>query len=75
MTIINHELKRGGISLIIWTVSIAFLIVTCVFMFPEMKNEMDNVSDMFASMGSFSGVRLLSSYCPAPSMKSQSLCC
>ena len=54
MTIINHELKRGGISLIIWTVSIAFLIVTCVFMFPEMKNEMDNVSDMFASMGSFS---------------------
>lgn len=37
----------------IWTVAIGFLLAVCVFMFPEMKGEMDGVSDMFASMGSF----------------------
>ena len=54
MTIIKHELKQGRNSLLIWTLSIAFLMITCVMLFPEMKGEMDNVSDMFASMGSFS---------------------
>lgn len=53
MTIIKHELRQGRKSLIIWTASIAFLLVICVFMFPEMKGEMDGVTDMFASMGSF----------------------
>lgn len=37
----------------IWTAAIGFLLAVCVFMFPEMKGEMDGVSDMFASMGSF----------------------
>ncbi|MGN1051590.1 MAG: ABC transporter permease subunit [Acutalibacteraceae bacterium] len=54
MTIIKHELKQGKISFIIWTVSIAFLLAICVFMFPQMKGQMDDVSGMFASMGSFS---------------------
>lgn len=53
MTIIKHELKQGKMSLLVWTASIAFLLMICVFMFPEMKGEMDNVSDMFAGMGSF----------------------
>lgn len=53
MTIIKHELKQGRKSFLIWTASIAFFIVICVFMFPEMKGEMDSVSDMFSSMGSF----------------------
>lgn len=53
MTIIKHELRQGKRSLIIWTSSIAFMLIICVFMFPEMKGEMDSVSDMFASMGSF----------------------
>lgn len=53
MTIIRHELRQGLKALIIWTVSIAFLLVICVFMFPEMKGEMDGVSEMFSSMGSF----------------------
>lgn len=54
MTIVKHELKQGRNSLLIWTLSIAFLMITSVMLFPEMKGEMDNVSDMFASMGSFS---------------------
>lgn len=53
MTLIKHELKQGRTALVIWTTSIAFLMVICILMFPEMKGEMDGVSDMFASMGSF----------------------
>ncbi|MCI6731643.1 MAG: ABC transporter permease [Lachnospiraceae bacterium] len=37
----------------IWTVSIGFLLAICIFLFPEMKGQMDNVSDVFSSMGSF----------------------
>ena len=53
MTLMRHELKQGKKSLTIWTVAIGLLLAVCVFMFPEMKGEMDGVSDMFASMGSF----------------------
>lgn len=54
MTIIKHELNQGRNSLLIWTVSIGFLLAICVFLYPEMENEMDEVSNLFASMGSFS---------------------
>lgn len=53
MTIIKHELRQGRMSLIIWTGAIAFLIAVCIFLFPEMKGEMNEVGDMFSSMGSF----------------------
>ena len=53
MTLIKHELKQSWKSLAIWTGSIGFFIVICVLMYPEMKGEMENVSDMFASMGAF----------------------
>ena len=50
---VRHEMKQGLRSLVIWTAAIAFLLAVCVFMFPEMKGEMDDVGDMFSSMGSF----------------------
>ena len=53
MTVFRHELRQGKTAFAIWTASIAFLLVICVFMFPEMKGEMDAVGEMFASMGSF----------------------
>lgn len=53
MTIFKHELKQGGKALAVWTVSIGFLFAICIFLFPEMKGEMDGVSEIFASMGSF----------------------
>lgn len=53
MTIVKHELKQGKNSFLIWTASIGFLLAVCVFLFPEMKGQMDGISDMFASMGSF----------------------
>lgn len=54
MTIFRHELRQGRTALIIWTVSIAFLFAVCVFLFPEMKGEMDQISDVFSTMGNFS---------------------
>ena len=54
MTIFRHEMRRGRMALIIWTASIAFLFAVCIFLFPEMKGEMDQVSDVFSSMGNFS---------------------
>lgn len=53
MTLVKHELKQGKISFLIWTASIGFLLAICIFLFPEMKGQMDSVNDMFASMGSF----------------------
>lgn len=53
MTVFRHELRQGRNALIIWTAGIGFLLVICVFMFPEMKGEMAGVSKIFASMGSF----------------------
>ena len=54
MTLVKHQLRQGRTSLIVWTAAIAFLMAVCIFLFPEMKGEMDGVSEMFASMGSFS---------------------
>ena len=53
MTLIKHELKQGKTSFLIWTASIGFLLAICVFLFPEMKGQMEGINDMFASMGSF----------------------
>ena len=53
MTLVKHELRQGKTSFLIWTVSIGFLLATCIFLFPEMKGQMEGVNDMFASMGSF----------------------
>ena len=54
MTVFRHELRQNRTGLIIWTAAIGALIAVCIFLFPEMKEQMDSVSQMFASMGSFS---------------------
>ena len=53
MTIMKHELRQGKRSFLIWTAAIGFLLAVCICLFPEMKGEMDTVSEMFAQMGSF----------------------
>lgn len=53
MTVFWHELRQGRTAFVIWTASIAFLLVICIFLFPEIKDEMGTVGNMFASMGSF----------------------
>ncbi len=54
MTLVKHELRQGRTALLIWTAAIGFLLMVCVFLFPEMKGEMENIGDMFGSMGAFS---------------------
>ena len=54
MTLVKHELRQGKTSFLIWMISIVFLLATCIFLFPEMKGQMEGVNAMFASMGSFS---------------------
>lgn len=53
MTIVKHELRQGKTPFLIWAASIGFLLAVCVFLFPEMKDEMDAAGQMFASMGAF----------------------
>lgn len=53
MTLVRHELRQGKTSLLIWTASIGFLLAICVFLFPEMKGQIDDVNNIFSSMGSF----------------------
>lgn len=53
MTLVRHELKQGRTAFLIWTTAVGGLLVVCVFLFPEMKGEMEGVSDIFSSMGSF----------------------
>ena len=53
MTLFLHELKQSKISVAIWTLAITFFMVTCVVIYPEMSAEMEQVGDVFASMGSF----------------------
>ena len=53
MTLVKHELRQGKNSFLIWASAIAMLLAVCVFLFPEMKGEMDGISDVFSSMGSF----------------------
>lgn len=53
MTIVKHELRQGRTAFLIWTGAIGFLLAVCIFLYPEMKGEMAGVSEIFASMGSF----------------------
>ena len=54
MTIDKHELKRGRISLMIWTAPISFMLALCVMIYPEMSTQMGDISALFTDMGSFS---------------------
>lgn len=54
MTLLHHELRQGRTAFAVWTAAISFLLVICIFLFPEMRGKMDVLGDMFASMGGFS---------------------
>lgn len=53
MTIFFHEWKRGRAAFAIWTGVIAFMIIVCMALYPEMKEQMAGVNSLFANMGSF----------------------
>ena len=53
MTVLKHELNRNKVSFLIWAGAITFLLCVSVFLFPEMRGEMEEVGKMFSEMGSF----------------------
>ena len=53
MNILKHEIKTEKLPLIIWSLSIGLLVAACVLMYPSMQSQMDDVNDIFSSMGSF----------------------
>lgn len=53
MTLVKHELRQGKTAFLIWTAAIGFLLGVCVFLFLEMKGEMEGIGEVFSSMGSF----------------------
>lgn len=57
MTLIRHELRQNRLSLIIWTLTIGFLMAVCVLIYPEMQagmgDMMENINKVFSSMGAF----------------------
>ncbi len=54
MTLFLHEMRRSRLSLIIWSAALSFMLLICVIIYPEMKEQMGELSDMFANMGAFS---------------------
>ncbi len=58
MNLIRHELKQSKVPFLVWTASIGLLLVVCIFLFPEMKGEMDAVSNMGAFTAAFGMDRL-----------------
>lgn len=53
MTLLRHELRQGRLSLVIWSLAIGGLMAVCIFLFPEMEGEMEQMGNMFSSMGAF----------------------
>lgn len=53
MTLMKHEWRQGWKSFAVWTAAIGFFIVVCVFLYPEMKGEMESINAVFSSLGAF----------------------
>lgn len=53
MMVYIKEMKQSSKSFFIWSCSVACMMLVCILMFPEMKNEMDSVSSVFSNMGGF----------------------
>lgn len=54
MILLKHELRQGRNTLLIWSGVIAFMLGICIFIYPEMKDQMGDISGVFADMGGFS---------------------
>lgn len=53
MVIFNKELKKGAKGFAVWTAVISFMLAVCILIYPSMKDQMGEMNQMFANMGSF----------------------
>lgn len=54
MTLLKHELKMNFKSLLIWSVCIGLINFGCLLLFESLAETMDQVSEAYSQMGSFS---------------------
>lgn len=54
MTILLHELRRGAKSFWVWSLSVGALLLVCLMLYPGLKEQAGQVSEMFSNMGGFS---------------------
>lgn len=53
MTILKLELRQGRTNFLIWTAAIGALMAVCIALFPQMKQQAEDLAAGFASMGAF----------------------
>ena len=53
MTVFLHELRMNRLALLVWSAVISFMLGICIIIYPEMKSQMTEMTDMFAEMGAF----------------------
>lgn len=53
MTVFVYEVKRGLKPLLIWAIVIAGMMLLTMIMFPQMKNDINQVNNIFSDMGGF----------------------
>ncbi len=53
MPILIHEIKLKYKAFCIWAGSIVLLILCCLLIFPQMKEQMEKFNDLFAQLGDF----------------------
>ena len=53
-SIYKHELKLSFKSLMIWTLSVGLMGLACILLYKNMEGDMQDMADMFSSMGAFS---------------------
>jgi len=54
MEVFLLEMKKNQKSLWIWTISIAIMVLSCMLLFPELKEQAKQVNAMYSSLGSLS---------------------
>ena len=56
MTLLWHEVRRNGKSLLIWACSVGLLSAGCLLLFQGLEESMGEMSEAFANMGMFATV-------------------
>lgn len=54
MTLLKHELKAYSKTLVIWMMCIGVCCFSCLLLFESLKEDMEEMADMFSMMGGFS---------------------
>ena len=51
MIILKREILSQKLTILIWGLAIGLMVGVCIFVYPEMQSQMDNINEMMSSMG------------------------